>query len=250
MVKDRIGRAFQRLLGRFNHYARPGRRRVWWPLNGQEARQAAMTQIIEGCGIERIVETGTYRANSTVWFARFGIPTLTVEVNPRWAAAAKLRLRPYKHVTAYEGNSAEVLERIIGEGASFAAPTLFYLDAHWFEYLPLRAELELIVSRVPKAVIVIDDFEVPDDPGYGFDDYGEGKRLDLDYVMRCNLPPMAVFFPSAASGAETGYRRGSVVLAADAGLISILDGLSGLRRYFGRGAELPSRGLVHPGKAH
>jgi hypothetical protein len=48
-------------------------------------------------------------------------------------------------------------------------PTLFYLDAHWEEYLPLRDELQLIYNNFPRAVVLVDDFKVDDDLGYGFD---------------------------------------------------------------------------------
>jgi hypothetical protein len=60
----------------------------------------------------------------------------------------------------------------------FAGRTiLFYLDAHWNDDLPLEEELELIFSVHPHAVVMIDDFQVPDDPGYQFDEYGPGKAL-------------------------------------------------------------------------
>ena len=62
--------------------------------------------------------------------------------------------------------------------------TLFYLDAHWGKRLPLADEMRVVAGAFPRCVIAIDDFMVPDDPGYAFDDYGPGKRLDLDYVKR------------------------------------------------------------------
>ena len=75
-------------------------------------------------------------------------------------------------------------------------PTLFYLDAHWEDRLPLREEAELAVGSFSKAVLMIDDFEVPGDPSYAFDDYGPGKRLCLDYLLSANLPPVSIYFPS------------------------------------------------------
>ena len=44
----------------------------------------------------------------------------------------------------------------------------------------MREEVELAIANFSKAVLMIDDFNVPDDPGYRFDDYGPGKRLDID----------------------------------------------------------------------
>jgi hypothetical protein len=46
------------------------------------------------------------------------------------------------------------------------SPLFFYLDAHWNEDLPLAEEIDLIFSRSPCAVVMIDDFEVPGDPGF------------------------------------------------------------------------------------
>ena len=58
----------------------------------------------------------------------------------------------------------------------------------------MRDEAELAVSNFSKAVLMIDDFNVPDDPGYGFDDYGPGKRLDINYLRAANLPNLRSLF--------------------------------------------------------
>jgi len=70
------------------------------------------------------------------------------------------------------------------------ARTFFYLDAHWEESLPPREELDLIIREFKQFVVMIDDFEIPNDPGYGFDDYGPGKRLslrDLSFIVTTEL---------------------------------------------------------------
>src|SRR5581483_11607057 len=101
----------------------------------------------------------------------------------------------------------EYLPRFAGDG-----PALFYLDAHWDKQdLPLLEELRLIFERSPRAVVLIDDFEVWDDPGYSFDDYGAGRRLTLDYLAPLAAFAPRCFFPLGAAG-ETGGRRGCVVL--------------------------------------
>ena len=85
-----------------------------------------------------------------------------------------MQLRAYNFVRALRELTQEPIDR--------AVPTLFYLDAHWHEYLPLRDELEIALGQFANAVVLIDDFQVPDDPGYGFDDYGPGKTLNLEYL--------------------------------------------------------------------
>ena len=56
-------------------------------------------------------------------------------------------------------------------------PILFYLDAHWNVDLPLSEETDIIFSAAPRATVLIYDFQVPGDPGDGYDDYGSGKAL-------------------------------------------------------------------------
>jgi hypothetical protein len=78
---------------------------------------------------------------------------------------------------------------------------------------------------------MIDDFKVSDDPGYSFDDYGPGKRLDLDYLRASNLPELTVYFPSTPSHREDGARRGCVVATANPEMAAILDRIALLRRW-------------------
>jgi hypothetical protein len=59
---------------------------------------------------------------------------------------------------------------------------------------------------------MIDDFCVPDSE-YGFDDYGPGKRLELDYIQAILARHgTSAFFPKATASEETGSRRGCIVL--------------------------------------
>jgi hypothetical protein len=107
---------------------------------------------------------------------------------------------------------------------------LFYLDAHWNSDLPLAAEIDLIFSLSQKATVLVDDFEVPDDPGYGFDSYGSDLALNASYIdLAVREHQLAMYYPSTPSCAETGMRRGCVVLCKDDGLIERLRGIPLLR---------------------
>ena len=205
----------------------------WWamPMNSQAARVELARQIIARCAIARIVETGTFLGTTTEFFAQFGLPVVTVEVNPEFAKHCSERLRDRKNVDLRVADSPEVLRDLAREKIDRGVPTLFYLDAHWQENLPLREEAELAITNFAKAVLLIDDFAVPDDPGYFFDDYGPGKRLDLDYLMKGKLPTLSIYFPSTPSNRETGARRGCVVVTADAALAAIFDDMPLLRRW-------------------
>src|SRR5262249_13055811 len=94
-----------------------------------------------------------------------------------------------------------------------AKPIFFYLDAHWEDALPLRAELEVILATWSDAIVMIDDFQVEGDAQYGFDDYGDNKQLSLSYIKEIidKFKP-TLFFPSVSGRMESGARRGSIVL--------------------------------------
>ena len=107
-------------------------------------------------------------------------------------------------------------------------PSSFYLDAHWEDSLPLAEEVEIVLLRFKRFVIMIDDFAVPGDEGYTYDDYGLGKRLSLrDFPFHKDLR-VRVFSPNRHSSQESGARRGCIVLASCA-LAPALDSLDSLR---------------------
>jgi hypothetical protein len=62
---------------------------------------------------------------------------------------------------------------------------------------------------------VIDDFEVPGDPGYGFDDYGPGRCLTAAILPEEVMAGRSALYPSVPSAEETGARRGCVVIVDD-----------------------------------
>ncbi len=74
----------------------------------------------------------------------------------------------------------------------------------------------------------------PGDDGYGYDDYGAGRALTLEYlkpsIHRYNLIP---FFPSMPSSAETGFQRGCIVLTKQGILSNKLEKIGSLQRYDG-----------------
>ena len=181
-------------------------------MNCQSARLALAQKIIASCTIKRIIETGTFIGTTTEFFAQFGIPVVTAESNSEYAGHARTRLANWKNVDLRVGDSVAVLQDLGREAIDRAVPTLFYLDAHWSDRLPLREEAELAIDNFACSVLMIDDFAVPDDPGYGFDDYGPGRRLDLGYLLSSKLQDLSIYFPSTPSSQEDGARRGCVVV--------------------------------------
>ena len=79
---------------------------------------------------------------------------------------------------------------------------------------------------------MIDDFCVPDDSGYEFDDYGEGKILNLSYLSRViEAHNLSVYFPAKPSNFETGAKRGCVVLISKSLSARFKKSVTSLREY-------------------
>jgi hypothetical protein len=218
--------ALQRLppewLAHIDYYLRPGLQRgSGAPFNGQRIRQQIVRDLLAALPPLAIVETGTYRGNTTEFLAEQArVPLHTVESVPRFFHYCRLRLRRFPWVHVEPGDSRTFVQRLSQDVHFPKEHVFFYLDAHWYADLPLRDEVQLISKSWRHVVVMIDDFEVPDDPGYGFDDYGPGKRLCLDYLALPRLG-MRAFFPAAGSSAESGAKRGCVVLADTAAAESI-----------------------------
>jgi hypothetical protein len=225
----------QSLIALFDYCSKHHRKFYPWgfAMNGQTSRLEATRQIIHDLGVQEIVETGTFRGTTTDWFAQFGIPVETVESHPRYYAFSKMRLREMRNVKIYLGSSVPFLKDRVGRTGK-ETTQLFYLDAHWEHYLPLREELELIFKHYRNAVVLIDDFNVDDDPGYGFDSYGQDKTLNYELLQRCDVPPLFMFYPATPGGQETGMRRGWTVITTNAEMARKLESIVLLRSGPGR----------------
>jgi hypothetical protein len=166
-----------------------------------------------------MVETGTHLGTTTDFMAQTGLPVYTIEANPRNYGFVCARFWRTRNVTLLCGDSRAGLRKLLdGPLRDMASLTLFfYLDAHLNADLPLAEELEIVFGRCPAAIVMLDDYEVPFDAGYGYDDYGPGKTLTAGYIAPiASSHQLQTFYPSTPSIAETGLRRGCVVLAKEA----------------------------------
>ncbi|MEA5417269.1 hypothetical protein, partial [Synechococcus sp. BA-132 BA5] len=192
------------------------------PFNGQAKRRALFLDIVARIQPMVLIETGTYRGTTTQFMAEnFPGPILTCEANRRFFLQSQQKLARFPQVQPVECDSRLFLEKTLqdiqGPGCIFV-----YLDAHWEEDLPLAKELEIISQSQLRAVVMIDDFAVPFDSDYSFDDYGPGKILNLELVSFLRDLPIKFFFPAAASAEETGARRGCCVITTSLELAECL----------------------------
>jgi hypothetical protein len=205
------------ILGVTDYFRFPEQRASWGgPFNGQSGRQELFRGLINAVAPVAIIETGTYRGTTTELMAESGVPIYSVEGLARNYGFSRARLWRTKDVHLYRGDSRKFLRQLFaGKLRSLRGRTVFaYLDAHWDADLPLREELEIIFDHCPATVVMIDDFRVPNDPGYQFDDYGQGKVLELVYIEPIlSAYDLEAFYPSTPSSEETGAKTGCVVLA-------------------------------------
>jgi hypothetical protein len=220
-------------IGTVDYFRRPSKRGEWGgPFNGQPVRSALFGDIIANIQPRAIVETGTYLGTTTKRLAETGLPVYTIEADGYNFGFARARFWRRHNVTLLRGDSREILRGLLDGRlrALCSSPIFFYLDAHWNEDLPLAEELEIVFQRCPTAVVMIDDFQVPFDPGYGYDDYGPRKALVFCYILPAVCDHrLGSFYPSTLSSDEGGTRRGCIVLAKDSVLISTLSSLPLLR---------------------
>lgn len=199
--------------------------------NGQRHRKRMFSDLISAIPFDAIVETGTWLGNTTGYMAQTARrPIHSCEVNPRFHALAKMRLTDCEQVHLELSDSRAFLENLSRRDLAGKC-VFFYLDAHGYDDLPLVGELGIIATHWGRFVGMIDDFRVPDDAGYGYDNYGNGKALTLELLRPViDKHNLAVFFPAASSLEETGARRGSVVLTPKGELSQHLSSLASLRQ--------------------
>ncbi len=155
LVKTLLKRRLRIWLGAIDYYRIPDSRE---PFNGQHHRRPMFEEIIATCRPKALVETGTFRGTTTEFMAATRLPLYTVESRARRFGYARQRLKGFANVKLTCG------------------------DSRTFKDLPLAEEIDIIFSGWRKAIVMIDDFQVPGDDGYSFDDYGPGKTLTAGYL--------------------------------------------------------------------
>jgi hypothetical protein len=182
------------------------------PLNGQRYRQHVMDRLMR-LGCDAIIETGTFLGTSTAFFAQRGLPVHSCELRDEFFAAALSQLAAFDNVTLHLTDSRAFLKELAGDPAITYRNPFFYLDAHWYDDLPIADEIRIIQSRWDDYVIMVDDFHVPES-GYNFDKYSNGLELTLSHLKKegIDLNQMAVLFPTAMHTAETSVKRGTLIL--------------------------------------
>jgi len=182
--------------------------------NGQSFRRRIFTELLKTVVFEAIIETGTYTGNTTGYMAKTScLPVYTCELNNIYLSIARKRLEGMSNINFMLSDSRRFLHELAKKEVC-KRKSFIYLDAHGYEDVPLKEEIEIICNNWKDFVIMVDDFQVPGDSGYGYDNYGKNKTLSLNnYTQVITKHDLVPFFPTLPSAEETGYKRGCIILA-------------------------------------
>jgi len=150
-----------------------------WNKDGQQAppphlvKSETVLQYGRRYGLRCLVETGTYLGDMVAVAHRQFNAVYSIELDEELFRAAVRRFRSCKNVFLKNGDSAAVLQRLVG---SIDTPCLFWLDAHYsggvtargLTDTPILSELRAVLSRdVEGDVLLIDDARLfGGDPNY------------------------------------------------------------------------------------
>ena len=131
------------------------------------------------------VETGTNVGSTLAYFAQRypNIPCLSCEPDLEAFRHAHENVSGLTNITLYNQTSQQFLETLSEKHPEiFTKKVLFWLDAHGYGFQwPLKEELAFITKKFKQALILIDDFKVPNKEMFGYDEY-DGQICSYDYI--------------------------------------------------------------------
>ena len=200
------------------------------PFNGQQKRKELFSELLE-LSFSAIVETGMFIGSSTRYFSFSSeAEVYAVEKNSIYYWLASLRFKRMNNIHIFLSDSRRFLMQLRDNRFFPKKNVLFYLDAHGRD-LPLSEEVNIITQNWSQFVIVIDDFEVPCDDGYHFNNYKGKVAFNLKCFGFDKIKDIVLFSPSALSSSETGFKRGCIVLISKDSLLARASELKSLRVY-------------------
>ena len=145
--------------------------------NGDKFVEDEFIKLKEKHNIVNAVETGSYMFGTTMWFSENFNHVYTFEISDEFYQYGKELIRDKQNISAFHSDSVMGLNKII---RSIKGNTIFFLDAHWYDYCPLLDELESISKFNYTPVIVIHDFKTPH-KHLGYDFHNE-QPFSIDFI--------------------------------------------------------------------
>lgn len=153
----------------YDHYVRPAATKLLTYVRHVPPPSAVKVRVVKEYArrfpVKTFIETGTCQGNMINVALRACSFTAvhSIELDQALYEAAKLKFAPFKNVFIHQGDSGEVLGRILSD---IHEPALFWLDAHYSDGVTARGELETPIVQelehvlnhpVKSHVILIDD---------------------------------------------------------------------------------------------
>ncbi len=126
-------------------------------------KRYALLDLLRSHHLDLVVETGTFLGDMAIFLSEHGYEVVTIELDAKLAALARLRFGGNTRIRLVEGDSGARLPAVVEK---LDRPALFFLDAHYSGpgtgkgdiETPISAEIDLILSRAPRgSVVAIDD---------------------------------------------------------------------------------------------
>lgn len=135
---------------------------------------------------QAFVETGTYYADTAKYVAYSfpQTPIYSCEPNDERFQAATKRCSEIPTIHIDNCFSPEFLYKLFKKQPNLASErATYFLDAHGFGFTnwPLKDEVKFLTETIKSGYLVIDDFQVPGRPEFGYDVY-EGLHCNLEYI--------------------------------------------------------------------
>jgi hypothetical protein len=149
--------------------------------NSDPVVQKEISRLRNTFNIKCAIETGTYNGETTKFLGETFEEVYSVEITDFYYQESKKNCSHLDNVQIYKDSSEIFLRTMLPVLEKKFDTFLFYLDAHWENYWPLKDELiEISKYLKNRAIIVIDDFFVPN-RNFQFDSYHDVK-CDFDYI--------------------------------------------------------------------
>ena len=164
-----------------------------------------IAEVVTERVIDLVVETGVNEGKSTTVLCGLARRVVGIDNSSPCIESARARVMA-SWATNWRlvlGNSPDVI-RSLSLAARDPDKILWFLDAHWDDYWPIRDEISALLRG--KGVILVHDLKVPG-TSWGFDRY-EDHDLDYEYlqdVLTGWSPTHRVEYASAVSGSGVGW---------------------------------------------
>jgi predicted O-methyltransferase YrrM len=203
--------------------------------NRQRVRHRVFREINAKVAFENYVETGTYLGMTTHFLSvvakERGAQVHSCEISDDYYGIASRTVGDLRNVHLSLGNSVDFLRDLSGKISD--AVNFVYLDAHWYDYLPLKDELS-VLKEWSNTIVMIDDFKVPGDENFGWDKYDDDREICLRYIDG-NFGENPVYFPNYPAREEGDeYARGYCVIPMSRRFGGMLDTVALLKKRQGR----------------